>query len=263
LYPDASAGSVQTVSGNACFDGNPTPNDGVGGHWQHYNWGKVQPIGPLEVTFVHDENCDEQPDRPDGISTCYCGGVAGHSDDNCNGHDSTERNHGKEYTSGTYVNVNPASGYPRKSSYFKAKNIYDQNCKSVTKTINSNGLCSQMGVAYTKDRVACTGNNTELRYTSQYGHTNVDTHYQRQFCTYPGNASNSADYSTKGDGQNCIEWDFFNHVEITNPQEKQGFQFHMNPNKKVNFHYGNYECGMRERVLVFGPTGNYCPYGQE
>jgi hypothetical protein len=169
IYPDAAAGSQQTVSGNACFDGDPVPNT----EQDPADYGKVVPIGPLRVTYVHNEDCHLN-------GGCYCGGSGDFTDESdvCHGRDDNT--------------------YPVRTSYFKARNFYNVKCESVTVTIQSDGLCPEMSASRTTGNVDCG--------------VNID--------------------------------------ELPN-------------NKKVNQYFDNYECGMRERVLVFGPTGNYCPYGQE
>lgn len=231
LYPDASAGDHQTTSGNACFDGQA-------------------PIGPLEVTLVHNENCDEEPDRADGTYACYCGDHPGDFTDDsdvCHGHADTQGGLGKSYVSGD-VPVNPASGYPRRTSYFKAKNIYDRNCESVTQTIQTDGLCPEMVTTYMDNRQHCVGSGAVNINSGSGG----PTHWEMQFCTHTGTGS-------AGDGISCIESGFFAGYDDGSGNRK----FYNNPNKNVNFHFGNYACGMRERVLIYGPTGSYCPYGQE
>jgi hypothetical protein len=252
LYPDASSGEYQTVSGNNCFDGNPIPDTGSG-NYNTWQWGTQKPIGPLEVTFVHNENCDEQADRADGTWSCYCGDQPGwETSDGCAGHDTTEGADSNTYQSGTPVPLNPGSGYPRLTSYFKARNIYDRNCNSVTKTIESNNLCTDLAAGYTNDRVACVPNPVNVNVGG-------NTHWSQQFCTWPTG-------SARGDGTGCEESDWLlGYCPSTHPNNCIDLDriFYQNPNKAVNYHFGNYQCGMRERVLVYGPTGSYCPYGQD
>lgn len=246
LYPDASSGSHQTVSGNECFDGNPRP-DTTSEQPNLYNWGKVRPIGPLQVTEVHNEECSG--------SSCYCGETDHFENemnsDYCHGHESTDRNYGLAYLSGTKVETDTTHTFPRRTSYFKAKNIYDRNCKSVTKTIQDNGLCPILTAGYTNDRVACVHNPERIEISENDPNIEYDnTHWKYQYC--------EMHRGLHGQGISCVESE-----AITGDAGHHARQFYNNPNKNVNVNFGNYECGMRERVLVFGPTGNYCPYGQE
>jgi hypothetical protein len=222
ILPDASSFGYQTVSGNSCFDGDPAPSGYRGEEKRNWNAGKVSPIGPLEVTYVHNEQCDGDD--------CLCT-PEGSDSDVCHGHNS--------YTRKDTSEVSDFGGFPRKTSYFKARNIYDKHCRSVTVTKRGDGLCDPMSAASTPSRVPCVGANA----ISWPGDGN-NSILHKQYCAENGTHANE-DWS-------CVENEYQNdNVE------------HNNPNKNVNSAFGNYDCGMRERVLVFGPTGNYCPYGQE
>lgn len=222
LFPDATSGDTQTVSRNRCFDSN-------------------RPIGPLEVTEVHNEDCDKKEPRGDGVSTCFCGGDLTIDSDFCHGHDSTERINGNDFETG-YVPINPLSGFPRRTSFFKARNIYDRNCKSVTKTIQDDNLCEEMDADYMDNRMPC------VQSPSLVQPSDIANYFLKQYC-------DAGTTSVVNDGFSCIESNY--------PASDGQHQFYQNRNKNVNFHFGNYQCGMRERVLVFGPTGSYCPYGQD
>jgi hypothetical protein len=247
LWPDAAEDRYQTISGNECFDGNPQP-DLDGG-----SYGSVSPIGPLEVVEVHDENCDELPNYVvNGItvSACYCHSTRQTDDPLCSGHWDLESNGGFDFTGGSVPSEDPAKAFPRKWTYIKAKNLYTDTCTPITKTINGNGVCSELSYSLTTDRVGCGGSTS--RAPGSYD-ANEDppgeTFYALEYCNHGG---------THG-VESC--WGSYTTATDGNPYADR--VFYPNRNKQQNLHWSTYNCGMRESVLIYGPGDAHCAYGSD